>query len=125
MAQKILVADDEQYVHWLLRHHLTRAGYEMLIANNGLEVLEIAARDKPHLIVLDVMMPEMDGLTALRELKKSEVTRDIPVIVITTNAHRITRTESETFGAALFLTKPFSPAQLLAEIRQLIPQPAS
>lgn len=118
--QKILVVDDELYMHRLLGHHLKRAGFEVLAASNGHEAIELAARERPDLIVMDVMMAEMDGLTALKQLKKAENTRAIPVIMITASARHITREESEKSGAALFLTKPFSPTHLLMAIRQLI-----
>jgi len=119
---KILVVDDEPIVHRLLQHHLERAGYEMIGATNGREALELANSESPQLIVMDVMMAEMDGLTALRSLKKEEDTKEIPVIMITANCHYVTQQESEAAGASLFLTKPFSPSQLLNEIRRLVPQ---
>src|SRR5678815_1156014 len=83
---KILVVDDEPIVHRLLQHHLERAGYEMIGATNGREAIEMAATQSPQLIVMDVMMAEMDGLTALRSLKKEEDTKAIPVIMITANS---------------------------------------
>ena len=122
MTNQILVVDDDQLMHRLFQHHLEKAGYQMLSATNGREALEIASRERPVLIVLDIMMPEVDGLAALRELKKADKTKAIPVIVITANSHHLTRKESESCGAALFLTKPFSPTQLLNEIRRLAPQ---
>jgi CheY-like chemotaxis protein len=118
---KALVVDDEPYMHRLLRHHLQRAGFQMLGAGNGREAIEVARREAPDLIVMDVMMPGMDGLSALKELKGTESTKSIPVIMITANAHHITRQEAEASGAALFLTKPFSPTQLLQVVRALVP----
>ena len=118
---KILVVDDDPLVHRLYQHHLQRAGCQMLSANNGQEALALAARELPDLIVLDVMMAGMDGLTVLRALKKTDTTRAIPVLVITANPHQMTQRESELSGAAGFLTKPFSPNQLLGEIRRLLP----
>jgi CheY-like chemotaxis protein len=119
---KILVVDDEPIVHRLLQHHLERAGYEMIGATNGREAIEMATSQSPQLIVMDVMMAEMDGLTALRSLKKDEETKAIPVIMITANSHYVTQQESEAAGASLFLTKPFSPGKLLNEIRRLVPE---
>lgn len=121
MTNQILVVDDDQLMHRLFQHHLERAGYQMLSAMNGREAIEIASRENPGLIVMDVMLPEVDGLAALRELKKADATKDIPVIVITANGHFMARKESENSGAAIFLTKPFSPTQLLNEIRRLCP----
>lgn len=121
MEQQVLVVDDEPYMHVLLNHHLLRAGLQMLKASNGREAIEAATRNHPAVIVMDVMMDEMDGLTALKQLKQDAVTRDIPVIMITANALHVTREEAENSGAALFLTKPFSPTHLLLEIRRLMP----
>lgn len=122
MPVKILVVDDEPYMHRLLQHHFDQAGFVMLSANNGNEAIAMAASEKPDLVVMDVMMADMDGLTALKHLKKDDATKNIPVIVITANAHHVTRQESGISGATLFLTKPFSPAQLLAEIKKLVPE---
>lgn len=121
MTNQILVVDDDPLVHRLFQHHLERAGYQMLSATNGREAIDIASREQPGVIVMDVMMPDVDGLAALRELKKADATKDIPVIVITGNSHALMRKESENSGAAIFLTKPFSPTQLLNEIRRIAP----
>ena len=121
MKKQILVVDDDPLMHRLYQHHLERAGYQMVSARGGREALDIATRQPPHLIVMDIMMPDMDGLEALRELKKEDATKAIPVIIITANGHHIARKESESSGAAVFLTKPFSPVQLLTEIRRFVP----
>ena len=120
-TKQILVVDDDPLMHRLFQHHLERAGYQMVSARNGREALDAAARQPPQLIVMDIMMPDMDGLEALRELKKSDATKAIPVIIITANGHHIARKESESCGAAVFLTKPFSPMQLLTEIKRFVP----
>lgn len=121
MTNQVLVVDDDPLMHRLLQHHLARAGYQMLSATNGREAIEIVSREHPGLIVMDVMMPDVNGMAALRELKKEDATKTIPVIVITANSHAIVSKESELAGGAVFMTKPFSPAQLLNEIRRLLP----
>jgi CheY-like chemotaxis protein len=120
MAAKILVVDDEQYMQRIMRHHLTRAGYQVASAVNGREAVEKAPVEAPDLILLDIMMPEMDGLTALKKLKENDATRRIPVIMITAHAHAVTREASEAAGAAAFFTKPFSPTRLVLEIKRLL-----
>lgn len=122
MAFKVLVVDDEPYMHRLLQHHLARAGFLLLNAHNGREAIQLAGQHQPDVIVMDVMMAELDGLSALKQLKQTEPTKAIPVIMITASAHHVTREEAEASGAALFLTKPFSPTQLLMAVRKLLPE---
>jgi CheY-like chemotaxis protein len=122
MSKRILIADDELYMHRLLQHHLLRAGYEILSASTGSEAVLRAANDSPQLVVMDVMMGELDGLAALREMKQIETTREIPVILMTASA-QITRQQAEESGAAGFFTKPFSPTKLLLEIKHLLEGP--
>lgn len=123
MADTVLVADDDQVVHWVLRRCLEGKGHHLLSAHNGLETLELAARERPRLIILDVMMPDMGGFTVLRQLKNAEATRGIPVIILTGLAQRTTKLEAFASGADLFLNKPFTEAQLLAALQQLLPEP--
>jgi len=122
MAQRILVVDDDPLMHWVTQRYLERAGFEMLSAKSGKEALDLANREQPELIILDVRMDEMDGLAVLRQLKESDATRNIPVIMVTVTSDHLTKLKSESAGAARFMTKPFQPAQLLAEIRSLVPE---
>lgn len=115
----VLVVDDEPHMRKLIEIHLKRAGHTILSAKNGREALTRANTDKPDLIVMDVMMSEMDGLTALAQLKNDPVTQPIPVIMLTARGHTMTRQEAEESGAEAFLNKPFSPTQLLTEIKRL------
>jgi CheY-like chemotaxis protein len=123
MSHTILVVDDDPITQRVLQHYLTRTGHYILSASNGREAIEIAKRELPQLIILDVMMPEMGGLTALRHLKEMDATKSIPVIIVTVQAAPLTQLEAEASGAALFITKPFSPTQLLGGIKRLLPQP--
>ena len=126
MPPKVLVVDDDPLMHRLFQRHLERAGYQMISAMDALEGLEMAARELPQIIVMDVMMPEIDGLEAIRRLRKNEATKAIPVIVITANvtSYQASQRESAACGAASFLTKPLSPARLLQEVQRLMPPPA-
>ncbi|HTI73200.1 MAG TPA: response regulator [Candidatus Limnocylindria bacterium] len=120
MTPTILIVDDEAHMLRVTELSLKRGGYSLLIARNGREAIELAGRMHPALIVMDVQMPEMDGLTALKTLKENEATSHIPVIMLTARGHVLTRTEAEGSGAAMFITKPFSPNQLLADVQRLI-----
>lgn len=119
MSRKVLVVDDEPFMLRMIQIVLERDGFLFLKASNGHEAVEVAARERPAIVVMDAMMPKMDGLTALRLLKQDPVTRSIPVIMLTANPHRFSREDAETSGATVFLTKPFSPTRLVAEIRRL------
>ncbi len=117
---RILVADDEVFMLRLLEATFRKAGWEVVSCRNGAEALESAGRVRPQLIVMDVMMPGLDGLAAVRQLKQDEGTRHIPVIVLSSKGQALTQVEATLAGAALFLTKPFSPTQLLAESRRIM-----
>ena len=124
MAPKVLLVDDDRLIHRLYQPHLERAGYQMLSAFNGAEAVEVALREQPQLIVMDIMMPEVDGLSAMRELKRDDKTKDVPVIVMTANPHyHLSQMESQWAGAAVFLTKPFGPASLISAIQRVVPVP--
>lgn len=114
----ILVVDDEPYMIRLLQHHIERAGYRMVKATNGREALELIRSEPPQLVIMDVMMPEINGLEVLAEIRKQAATKDLPVIIMTANAQRFTREEAVSAGVSAFLTKPFSPTQLMGEVRR-------
>jgi len=123
---KILVADDEVFMLRLLEMTLKKGGFEVLCCRDGREALALAVTALPRLILLDIMMPGLDGLGALRQLKENPATKDIPVVVLSAKGHALTRVEAQSAGAALFLAKPFSPNQLLGEIQALLtPPPAA
>jgi CheY-like chemotaxis protein len=118
--QKILIADDEVYMLRLLEMTFKKGGYAVVSCRDGQEALAMAASVLPQLIVLDVMMPGLDGLGALRQLKGNAATRDIPVVVLSAKGHALTKVEAELAGAVLFLAKPFSPNQLLSEAQKIL-----
>ena len=119
-TKKILIADDQLYMIRLLEMTLKKGGYEVVSCRDGKEALAVAASELPQLIVLDLIMPGLDGLGALRLLKENPTTAKIPVIVLSTKGHTLTRAETEQAGAAQFFTKPFSPVQLLDEIKNIL-----
>ena len=125
MAHRVLIVDDEPHMLRLTELSLKKGGFDILIGRNGREALEIAAREHPDLIVMDVVMPELDGLTALRQLKENPVTAAIPVIMLTMRGQTVTRQQAAESGAAIYITKPYSPSQLLAEAKRILAGPAA
>jgi CheY-like chemotaxis protein len=119
-TQKILIADDEVYMLRLLEMTFKKGGYTVVSCRDGQEALAQAAGTLPQLIVLDIMMPGLDGLGALRQLKSNPATREIPVVVLSAKGHALTKVEAELAGAVLFLAKPFSPNQLLGEVQKIL-----
>ncbi len=119
-AKKVLVADDEIYMVRLLEMTFKKGGFEVVSCRDGQAALATAVTAQPQLIVLDVIMPGLDGLGALRQLKENPATKNIPVVVLSAKGHALTRVEAEVAGAALFLTKPFSPNQLLEEVKKIL-----
>jgi CheY-like chemotaxis protein len=116
----ILIADDEVYMLRLLELTFKKGGFAVVSCRDGQEALALAASAAPQLIVLDVMMPGLDGLGALRQLKGNPATREIPVVVLSAKGHSLTKVEAELAGAVLFLAKPFSPNQLLGEAQKIL-----
>jgi len=122
-SQKILIADDEVYMLRLLEMTFKKGGYSIVSCRDGQEALATAISASPQLIVLDVMMPGLDGLEALRQLKTNPATREIPVVVLSAKGHALTKVEAELAGAVLYLAKPFSPNQLLGEVQKILSLP--
>ena len=122
---KVLIADDELHMLRLLELTFKKGGFEVVCCRDGKEALAAVAVVKPQLVVLDMMMPGLDGLATLRQLKGTAETKSIPVIVLSSKGHALTRVGAEMAGAAMFLTKPFSPSQLITEAKKILEPPAS
>lgn len=119
MEKKILVVDDEPHIIRLIQTQLERENYAIVTAFDGQTALEMVEVEQPGLIILDTMMPIMDGFEALQNLKKNPVTRSIPVLMLTAK-----RPDADIFrgwdnGADCYLCKPFAPAELLAYLRRI------
>lgn len=118
--QKILVVDDELDVTELLEFNLKAAGYDVQSAEDGPTALKKARDTQPDLIVLDVMLPEMQGTDVCKELRRDPVTSAIPIIMLTAKAAEIDRVLGLELGADDYVTKPFSPRELVLRIRGLL-----
>jgi CheY-like chemotaxis protein len=119
-APVVLVVDDDAEVRDLLSQVLEQAGFRAVTAGDGDQVGELVRRERPALILLDVILPGADGYTALARLSGDPATRDIPVVTITGYGAPIYRTVSAGMGARFHLSKPFSPRQLLATVRGIL-----
>jgi CheY-like chemotaxis protein len=116
----VLVGDDDPAIRELVSDVLAEAGYRTARATDGEEVMELAVRQKPALIVLDVIMPKMDGYTTLTRLRGNRVTQDIPVVILTGQPGPIYQTLSYGAGATAHITKPFSPRQLMDTVERVL-----
>jgi two-component system alkaline phosphatase synthesis response regulator PhoP len=119
MAKKILAVDDEKHIVRLIQVNLERAGYEVVTASDGKEALDKVASEQPDLVVLDVMMPVMDGFETLRNLKANPATREIPVIMLTAKAQDADVFRGWQSGVDCYLTKPFNPMELLSFVKRI------
>ncbi|MBT5925392.1 MAG: response regulator [Verrucomicrobia bacterium] len=118
MINRVLIADDEPHMLKFIEFTLRKGNFEILKASDGRQALEVATAQKPSVIVLDVLMPGMDGVTALKKLKADPDLKSIPVILLTARGHTLDSEEAEKAGASSYLTKPFSPTELLKQVQQ-------
>jgi len=119
MPKKILAVDDERHIVRLVEVNLQRAGYEVVTAYDGREALEKVKSENPDLVVLDVMMPYMDGFEVLKNLKADPSTADIPVIMLTAKAQDADVFRGWQSGVDCYLTKPFNPMELLTFVKRI------
>jgi two-component system alkaline phosphatase synthesis response regulator PhoP len=118
--EHILVVEDEEDILELLRYNLTKEGYRVTGVLSGEEGLKAARSQPPDLIVLDLMLPGIDGLTVCRELKMDAKTRDVPIIILTAKGEEADIVTGLELGADDYITKPFSPRVLLARLRAVL-----
>ena len=118
-SKKILAVDDERHIVRLIQVNLERAGYQVVTAFDGPEALKKVETDKPDLVVLDVMMPKMDGFEVLKRLQANPETRDIPIIMLTAKAQDTDVFRGWASGVSAYLTKPFNPLELLTFIKRI------
>jgi len=120
MHRTVLVVDDEKDITDLLSYNLKREKFQVLVACNGFEAIEIARKKNPDLIILDWMMPEMDGLETCRYFRKHAQTENIPIIILTAKSDPTNKILGLEMGADDYLTKPFHIQELLARIRAVM-----
>jgi len=120
MKTKILVVDDEPDVLHLVEHNLLAANYEIITAADGAEALKRARAALPNLIILDLMLPELDGLEVCKLLRRDPSTAAIPIIMLTARAAEMDRVLGLELGADDYVTKPFSPRELVLRVKRLL-----
>jgi len=124
-APRILVVDDDAAVRDVLRTTLARGGHDVLAAASGMEGLVRAQEERPDLVLLDVMMPGMDGWEVLKLLKLDAATREIPVVIVSVRAEPRDRIRALQEGAVDYVAKPFALEELLASVAAALPRSAA
>ena len=117
MSQRILVVDDEPHIVELVRYNLQQEGYEVLAASDGETALARSASERPDLIILDLMLPGVDGLEVCRRLRRESA---VPIIMLTARSGEVERIVGLDLGADDYVTKPFSPRELVARVRAVL-----
>jgi len=120
-VKKILVVDNEEYIQEVTKICLqTTAKWEVITASSGIEGIQKAETEKPDAILLDVMMPDMDGITTFKSLKENSITNTIPVILLTAKVQNTERSRYTDLGIKAAIAKPFSPLTLAQEISEIL-----
>jgi DNA-binding response OmpR family regulator len=124
MSTKILIADDEPNILISLEFLMKREGYEVLLARDGQEALDVIARERPALVLLDVMMPIKSGFDVCHELRASEGLRDTRVLMLTAKGRDTDVAKGLALGANAYMTKPFSTKELVQKVRDMLGETA-
>jgi len=120
MAQKVLICDDELYILEAVRYVVRQAGFVPLLAQNGDECLTLAQKEKPALLILDIMMPQKNGFEICELLKNNSKTKNIYIIILTARGYESDSLKSMQSGADEFITKPFSPRKLRHRLNEIL-----
>ncbi|MDP1853709.1 MAG: response regulator transcription factor [Candidatus Omnitrophota bacterium] len=118
--EKILVVDDEKDIVKMLDYNLKKEGFRVISAEDGKAALNLAEREHPDLIILDLMLPEIDGLEVCKILKKQDKTSGIPIIMLTAKSQETDKIVGLELGADDYVTKPFSPKELIARVKAVL-----
>ena len=120
MPGTIAIVEDEANIVELIKYNLDREGYRTISANNGRKGLEIVRQELPDLVILDLMLPELDGLSVCKQLRSDPLTKTIPIIILTAKSEEADRVLGLEMGADDYVTKPFSPRELVARVRAVL-----
>ncbi len=122
--RKIIIADDEHKIVMTLEYTFRKSGYEVFIARDGSEVLELLKKETPDIILLDIMMPNVDGYTTLQEIKKQEDSQRCKVVFLSAKNNPKDIERGLELGADAYVTKPYSVKKLILQVEELLLQPS-
>jgi two-component system alkaline phosphatase synthesis response regulator PhoP len=120
MNYKILLVDDEPDIVEFLSYNLKKEGYTVFVANNGKEAISVARKEQPHLIILDVMMPDMDGIETCREIREVKELKDVLIAFLTARSEDYTQIAGFEVGADDYITKPIKPRVFISRVKALL-----
>jgi len=123
MTKKVLVCDDEPYIVESVSYVVRKAGYEVVVAEDGLEALNAVKREKPDLVFLDIMMPKISGYEVCRQVKEDPATRSAYIVMLTARGQEEDERRALDMGADEFMTKPFSPRKMRAKLDEILGKP--
>jgi DNA-binding response OmpR family regulator len=118
--ERVLIVDDDPDIVRLVRYNLTHSGYDVQSAGSGREALELVQKQPPDLVVLDVMLPDVDGLEVCRTLRQQSSSRRIPILMLTARGEEIDRVVGFELGADDYVSKPFSPRELVLRVKSIL-----
>lgn len=118
--EKILVVDDEEHIRELIKFNLNNNGYKVICADNGIDALKYAKSEHPNLILLDLMLPGMDGYDVCKEIRKDNIISSTPIIMITAKGEEFDKVLGLELGADDYITKPFSVRELIARTKAIL-----
>ena len=120
MSHRILIADDEPNIVISLEFLMKREGYEVFVARDGPQALEAILRDRPHLVLLDVMMPGKTGFDVCQEVRANEAVKDTLILMLTAKGRDTDVAKGMAMGATAYMTKPFSTKEMARKVRELL-----
>lgn len=117
---KVLIVEDEANIRQLVKYNLEKESFQVIEAEDGLQGLRLAKAEKPDLVLLDLMLPQMDGLEVCRSLKGNQATAALPIIMLTAKSEEIDKVIGLELGADDYMTKPFSPRELVTRVKAVL-----
>ena len=120
MSEKIMIVDDDPSIVRLIQYFLERESYEIIIAGNGLQALKKAETEKPDLIMLDLMLPGVDGFEVCHRLRANPKTEDMPILMLSAKGDDTDKNEATKVGASAYFTKPFTGPVLIEQVQELL-----